>query len=760
MDPEPEPGPESEKIFIPPDFYCPITGELLVNPVSEPSGHTYEKDSILEWLKIKNESPLTKQPLHSSQLTDNLAMKRSIDSIRHKIQEDQLKIESRVVEERLEPFKSVLHTTKIEQFMSPDKLVVSITPPDITTRPPIDVVLCIDVSMSMSQEAKLKGDRNETLSHGISVLSLTISAAKTILYSLNENDNISVVTYSSEARTVVKNMPCSSDNQQVIAMELDNLKVISNTNMWNGIVESLDILKECSPYSKNKGILLLTDGVPNAVPPRGHESMLKRYFEQHNFKCPISCYGFGYDLDSELLMNLSDISGGDGYSFIPDASILGSVFINGISNLLTTACNNCKVRVELKKGSRFKYSSERTIEIEIDSLKYGKSKNFLIDIDTKECSSSRVSYLEDSAEVTLILPDCEIKSNLSSFKYDKIFQQTVRLNAIEIINGAIQSKKYNDNSFQEKIESFLLIMRERPGKYVNNFIEDFNTQIKEALNLTTRGSKEDWFNRWGIHYLRSLQNAYKNEMCNNFKDKGILNFKCKMFDKQCDEISTVFEAIPPPKPDIVRPPVVTRGGGMGVTIRNQTQAPLRSMSVYNNASGGCCTGDSAIQIVGGSINASSISKGDTVVSYDVEINDYIETKIVCVVKTQCYGGKELLTIVSDSNNPDLKITPYHPLFKNDTWFFPINHPNNFITKVMECDYIYTFVTENRKPIVVNGHIYATLGHNSEGEIIQHPYFGTNKVIDDLIKLDGWDSGLVNLNKDMFRREGDIVCKIE
>ena len=48
MEPEPESGAESEKIFIPPDFYCPITGELLVNPVSEPSGHTYEKDSILE----------------------------------------------------------------------------------------------------------------------------------------------------------------------------------------------------------------------------------------------------------------------------------------------------------------------------------------------------------------------------------------------------------------------------------------------------------------------------------------------------------------------------------------------------------------------------------------------------------------------------------------------------------------------------------------------------------------------------------------
>ena len=35
---EPEPQPETQTVFIPPDFYCPITGELLRDPVSEPSG--------------------------------------------------------------------------------------------------------------------------------------------------------------------------------------------------------------------------------------------------------------------------------------------------------------------------------------------------------------------------------------------------------------------------------------------------------------------------------------------------------------------------------------------------------------------------------------------------------------------------------------------------------------------------------------------------------------------------------------------------
>ena len=88
--------------------------------------------------------------------------------------------------------------------------------------------------------------------------------------------------------------------------------------------------------------------------------------------------------------------------------------------------------------------------------------------------------------------------------------------------------------------------------YIQNIIQDFEGQIKEALNVTTRGQSENWFDRWGRHYLLSLMGAYTNEICNNFKDKGILNFKSPMFDRLCDTVSTVFEAIPPPKPIVKR----------------------------------------------------------------------------------------------------------------------------------------------------------------------------------------------------------------
>ena len=58
-------------IFVPNEFYCPITGELMKDPVTEPEGHTYEESFIKEWLTNKQESPMTRTPLTINQLQEN-----------------------------------------------------------------------------------------------------------------------------------------------------------------------------------------------------------------------------------------------------------------------------------------------------------------------------------------------------------------------------------------------------------------------------------------------------------------------------------------------------------------------------------------------------------------------------------------------------------------------------------------------------------------------------------------------------------------
>lgn len=69
---------------------------------------------------------------------------------------------------------------------------------------PCDIVLCIDVSYSMQSSAPLpttdeSGEREET---GLSVLDLTKHAARTIIETLNENDRLGIVAFSTEAEVI------------------------------------------------------------------------------------------------------------------------------------------------------------------------------------------------------------------------------------------------------------------------------------------------------------------------------------------------------------------------------------------------------------------------------------------------------------------------------------------------------------------------------------------------------------------------------
>jgi hypothetical protein len=314
------------------------------------------------------------------------------------------------------------------------------------------------------------------------------------------------------------------------------------------------------------------------------------------------------------------------------------------------------------------------------------------------------------------------------------------------------------NSFCKTIKDY---HKSSKDVYIQNILQDFEGQIKEALNITTRGQSENWFDRWGRHYLLSLMGAYANEICNNFKDKGICNFKSPMFDRLCDKVSTVFEAIPPPKPDIVKrqAPVRTRGGGVYFAEQSESRSPLRSMSVYNNASGGCCIGSSGVLMANKTIKqVKDLKKGDLVYTCDPNnVDETVISSIECLVFTKSFDEKELLSTISNKAT-SLSLTPYHPIInnKNYQWTFPINlNP----PQLRNCEGVYTVVVQNRFPIIVQGFTYATLGHRITGEVIGHPFFGTERVINDLKKFNTYEYGFVNLEKSNYKREDGIVTGI-
>ncbi|XP_051121159.1 U-box domain-containing protein 43-like [Andrographis paniculata] len=66
-------------------FYCPITQDVMVDPVQTSSGQTFERAAIEKWLADGNNlCPLTKTPLNTSSLRPNRTLRQSMEEWRNR----------------------------------------------------------------------------------------------------------------------------------------------------------------------------------------------------------------------------------------------------------------------------------------------------------------------------------------------------------------------------------------------------------------------------------------------------------------------------------------------------------------------------------------------------------------------------------------------------------------------------------------------------------------------------------------------------
>jgi tetratricopeptide (TPR) repeat protein len=89
-------------------FVCPISLDMMEDPVVTPSGHSFEREALEEWIDNGGEDPLTRQPLSRADLRPNIALRDAIEEwkqIDSKWQErvDQLKAELRAAAESAAP---------------------------------------------------------------------------------------------------------------------------------------------------------------------------------------------------------------------------------------------------------------------------------------------------------------------------------------------------------------------------------------------------------------------------------------------------------------------------------------------------------------------------------------------------------------------------------------------------------------------------------------------------------------------------------
>ena len=68
--------------FVPSAFMCPLSLDWFTDPVVSPSGHSYERGAITEWIQRHGTDPLTRQPITVTDLYSNRALLTAQDYYR------------------------------------------------------------------------------------------------------------------------------------------------------------------------------------------------------------------------------------------------------------------------------------------------------------------------------------------------------------------------------------------------------------------------------------------------------------------------------------------------------------------------------------------------------------------------------------------------------------------------------------------------------------------------------------------------------
>lgn len=98
--------------------------------------------------------------------------------------------------------------------------------------------------------------------------------------------------------------------------------------------------------------MLLTDGEPTISPP-SYQTELRNYLDQHaKFKFQMNTFGFGYQLNSQLLVELAQECHGT-YSFIPVAPNVGTVFVSCVANVMSNFTQSAVLRLVPAPGATF-----------------------------------------------------------------------------------------------------------------------------------------------------------------------------------------------------------------------------------------------------------------------------------------------------------------------------------------------------------------------------------------------------------------------
>lgn len=192
----------------------------------------------------------------------------------------------------------------VEAAANGNELLLSVQAPQLTTSAPVNICFVLDVSGSMSLDVEHKGGEGPTLRR----IDIAKHSIKAVISSLTARDVVSLVLYSDNARIEIRQVNMTEEAKAEASQKIDMIEPHGGTNMWVGMLMAYEILQESAGTFANQHMLVLTDGANPDIPRLGFVGEMRQFKEQHHEKypCLVHTFGFAYDLDSKLLVNIAN----------------------------------------------------------------------------------------------------------------------------------------------------------------------------------------------------------------------------------------------------------------------------------------------------------------------------------------------------------------------------------------------------------------------------------------------------------------------
>ena len=695
---------------IPKEFICPITLNIMKDPVIMSDGQTYEKSAIEKALSISPLSPLTKQPLSMKDAKPNYALKSLIENFLKIGKIPEMPTNTAKIDKNSKPEIESFKTEVIENPQNDKEVFVNmtITPKKIESRKPILLISLIDVSGSMLSSAsnELKGNEEANFTR----LSLVKHSLKTVTSTLSNDDLMCLITFNSKAVMKLEATKTDEQGKKEIFTKIENMKASGSTNIWDALRLGILVSQRYNNYSTC--LMLFTDGEPNINPPMGIVPSLKEVISDiPNVDFTISTFAFGYQVDSKLMEEISKIGNGI-YGYCPDCTMVGTIFVNFMSNILTTIESTIKIEVKNQNQNFNKI-------FEIGGLYSGISRHQGFYLDKNDFKNTEINlYLGKEKKKSINGIDLTEKN-------DDIMDQYFRFRLIKILEEIIESNnKNNENSFQKVKLLFDEINKiEKKTEFMKNLLIDLidddanHGQVEKAI-------KEEYYKKWGLNYLLSFLRFHIVEQCGNFKDQSLKFYSNEDFEKMQKNGNKIFISLPAPENEYDK--------GSNISQTNFTQ-------LCYNAYGGCFTGNAFVEMKkGNKKKVKDLRKGDILLN-GAEVLCVVENKINKVENVVCIN--------------DVCFSLYHPIEIKGKWVFPCQY---FKVEKKFIDSWFNLVLKNKHEIELNGIKAITLGHNRTEGILKHPYFGTKKVIEALMKYDTYKKGYIHTSNLKVVRKNNLI----